>query len=266
MSYDATETSRYSGKPVEAFRFVQGQNTWLFTSADTQVTLPIGVFEKETIQRSELSFSEEEKGEKIEVTVPRDNPIAELFILDLPSTPVFLTVFRAHRGEEEDEIAIFTGKVSRVSFKGSEAVLSCSSLVAVLDRAVPLLAMQMPCNHVLFSAECGANPTASRDAVTITTVDRTTVTSNDFALRPDQWFRGGRLVTPDFETRFIADHIGDTITLLSALPGLESLDECWAYWGCDHLEATCKTKYSNLDNYLGFSRIPGRNPFEGRID
>lgn len=266
MSYDATETSRHSAKPVEGFRFVQGPNTWLFTSADVPITLPIGVFDKETIQRSETSFSEEEHGEQLDVTLPRNNPVAELFIHDLPSTPVFLTVFRAHRGEEEDELAIFTGKVIRASFKGSEAVLTCASLVAVLDRPVPSLAMQTPCNHILFSAECGANPSASRDPITITTVDGVTVTSSDFALRDDQWYRGGRLVAPDFGTRFIADHVGDTITLLSALPGLESLDECWAYWGCDHLEASCADKYSNLDNYLGFSRIPGRNPFEGRID
>lgn len=266
MSYADTEASRYSGKPVEGFRFVQGSNVWLFTSADVQITLPIGVFEPETIQRTEATFDQEDSTETIDVTLPRNNEIAALFIGDLPSTPVFLTVYRAHREDLTDEIAFFTGKVKRVEFQGSEAVLTCASISSIMTRTVPLMVMQMPCNHVLFSAECGANPSASRDSISITTVDGVTVTSNDFALRADGWFTGGRLVSPTFETRFIAEHVGDTVTLISPMPGLESLDECWAYWGCDHLEATCASKYSNLDNHLGWSRIPGRNPFEGRID
>ena len=82
-----------------------------------------------------------------------------------------------------------------------------------------------------------------------------------FALRPDQWFRGGRLQTSEGETRFIADHAGDTVKLISPLPGLEFLDVVWAYWGCDHLETTCLDKFQQLDNHLGWSRLPGRNPF-----
>ena len=83
---------------------------------------------------------------------------------------------------------------------------------------------------------------------------------------PNQWFRGGRLESADGEARFIADHVGNTVTLISPLPGLASLDLAWAYWGCDHLEATCRDKFANLVNHLGWSRLPGRNPFVGRID
>jgi len=35
---------------------------------------------------------------------------------------------------------------------------------------------------------------------------------------------------------------------------------------CDHLEITCRDKFDNLVNHLGWSRLPGRNPFVGRID
>jgi hypothetical protein len=92
------------------------------------------------------------------------------------------------------------------------------------------------------------------------------VVSNGFALRPDQWYQGGRLESATGETRFVVDHQGDTVTLISPLPGVSSLDDVWAYWGCDHLEATCRDKFGNLTNHLGWSRLPGRNPFSGRID
>ena len=266
MSYDDREKSRYAGQPVEGFRFVQGASLWLYTSADREIVLPIGTFSPEPIQRSGLDFSKEDVAETMEFTVGVENPIAALFVGDVPSSPVWIQAYRAHRGDESEALAFFTGKITRVRFKGSEAILVGTSLAALLTRSVPVLKMQTPCNLVLFSAECGANPTTSRESITIGTVDGRTVTSSDFDLKPDQWFRGGRLEAPSGETRFIADHVDDTVTLLSPLPGLASLDVCWAYWGCDHLAGTCKDKFDQLVNHLGWSDLPSRNPFQGRID
>lgn len=264
-TFDERETSQHGGQPVEGFRFVQGETVWLFTSADREVLLPIGRFDPETIGRDQIQQTKEDTGEQLRVTVPITNPVAALFIGDVPSSPVWLTVYRAHRGDESEAITVFVGKIVRAEFAESDATLVGTSVAAHLLRAVPPLHMQTPCNHILFSAECGANPTACRDLVSITTVDGPIVTSNDFALQPDQWFRGGRLQSLAGEVRFIADHVGDTIELMSAMPGLASLDTAYAYWGCDHLEATCASKFDRLDNHLGFSRLPTRNPFEGRI-
>ena len=116
-------------------------------------------------------------------------------------------------------MTIFSGKVVRARFEESEAILTGASLMAMLARTVPILAMQTPCNHVLYSAACGADPTACRDLVSVTSVSGATVVSNGFALRPDQWFRGGRLETASGETRFIVGHQGNTVTLISPMPG-----------------------------------------------
>ncbi len=266
MTYDARERSRYMGQPVEGYRFAQGSNLWFYTSADRAITLPAGVFAPEAITRGEFDFSQEDTGETIEMTLPRANPVPALFIGDLPSTPVWVTIYRAHRGEESLAVTIFSGKVARARFEESQAILTGASLMAMLARTVPILALQTACNHVLYSAACGANPTSCQDLVTVTSVSGATVTSNGFALRPDQWFRGGRLETTSGETRFIVGHQGTTVTLISPLPGLSSLDQVKAYWGCDHLEATCRDKFHNVANHLGWSHLPSRNPFTGRID
>jgi uncharacterized phage protein (TIGR02218 family) len=267
MSYAAREISRFGGEPVECYKFTQGNNTWLYTSADREIVLPtVGTFTPTVITRDELDFSQEDTGETIDFTVPRSNPVAALFIGQLPSTPIGVTVYRAHRGDENSPIVIFSGKIIRCRFEESQAILAGASLMSILSRVVPPLAMQTPCNHVLYSAGCGINPTISRDAITVESVSGNDVVSPDFALRADGWFTGGRLEGANGETRFIVDHVGDTITLISSLSGLEAGDTPWAYWGCDHLEATCTSKFTNLDNYLGWSRIPSQNPFSGRID
>jgi uncharacterized phage protein (TIGR02218 family) len=265
MTFESREISNYEGEPIEGFKFSQGDNVYRYTSADASFTLPAGTFEPAVIQRSEMSFSPEDTGETIEITVARDNPIATLFIGDLPSTAVWVTIYRAHRGDEDLAVTIFAGRIVRVRFTGSEAILTGGSLIAVLNRGIPPLMMQTPCNHVLFSAECGLNAALHRDAVTIASVSGSTVTSADFALRADQWFRGGRIDTPELDMRFIANHVGDTIKLMSPLPGLAVGMTVFAYWGCDHLQSTCETKFANILNHLGWAFIPGRNPFDERI-
>ncbi len=267
MTFDASEKSRYGGKPVECFEFHQGGRAWRWTSADRVLLFPTGQFEPIAISREGLEFSEEDTGENIEIRVPRDNEVAALFIGDLPSSPVQVWIFRAHRGEELYAIAWFTGEVNRARFEESQAILVCRSTVAALDREFPTLSIQIPCNHVLYSGRCGANPTTSRDVVSITTVNGATLISNDFGVRPDQWYRGGRLETFDSsERRFIADHVGNTVKLISPMPGLVSGAQVWAVWGCNHLETDCGPKFNNLPNHLGWKRLPKRNPWEGRLD
>jgi uncharacterized phage protein (TIGR02218 family) len=265
--YDTRETHRFEGQPVECYKFTQGDNAWLYTSADEEVILPtVGTFEPQIISRGELDFSHEDTGEQIDLRVPRANAVAALFIGNLPSTPIGITIHRAHRGDEDIPVVIFSGKVIRARFEESEAILVGSSLLSVLNRTVPTLAMQTPCNHVLFSQGCGVNPTWARDSVTLDTVVGATITSTDFTTRADGWFNAGRIETTEGETRFIVNHVGNTVTLMSACPGLRAGDTIWAYWGCDHLEATCASKFSNRVAHLGWSRLPGRNPFGGRID
>lgn len=266
MTYASRETSRFGGQPVECYKFTQGVTTWLYTSADEQVILPTaGTFAPQVIKRGELNFSREDTGEQLEMRVPRANEVAALFIGDLPSTAIGIIVYRAHRGDEDSPVVIFAGKVIQCRFEESEAVLIGSSLLSLLSRAVPTLALQTPCNHVLYSQGCGVNPATSRDSIDVDTVAGAALTSSDFALRADGWFNGGRVQTGDGETRMIVNHVGDTVTLISACPNLSAGDTIWAYWGCDHLEATCASKFSNRDNHLGWSRLPGKNPFSGRI-
>ena len=269
MSYDFKEKSRHGGQPVECYKFAQGAEAWLWTSADREVSLPLaGDYSPMVISRGELDFSHEDTGETLQINLPRANAVAALFIGELPSTPVWVIIHRAHRGDEELAIVIFEGRLLGVRFEESEAILTAGSLMTILNRGVPPVVVQTPCNHVLYSPACGITPSAviGRDSVLIDSVDGATITSSDFALRDNGWFSGGRLDTPEGNMRFIVNHAGDKVTLLSALPGLEAGATIYAYWGCDHLETTCASKFSNIDNHLGWARLPSRNPFEGRID
>jgi hypothetical protein len=144
MTFDLSEKSRFSAQPIEGYRFIQGTSAWYYTSADRTITLPAGVFAPEAITRSELDFSQEDTGESLELTLPRANPMCAQFVGDLPSTSLLVTVFRAHRGEEDLAVPIFSGKVIRARFEGAQVILTAASLMAMLSRSVPILALQTP--------------------------------------------------------------------------------------------------------------------------
>ena len=266
MTFDSREKSRYSGAPVECFRFAHGQSVWLFTSADREVVLPAGTFTPAVVQRSELDHSQEDGAGSVEVRIPLDLPLVSAFIGFVPATPVSVTIYRAHRTEESDYKATFVGTVASVVFEGSEAVLTCSPISGTFRRRVPGQTFQSQCNHPLYGPGCGLDRNSFRDVCTVGSVSGSTVTSTDFGARANGYFTNGWLEDPATgEVRWIVDHVGSTVTLMNPFPALAGGQTVNAFAGCDRTEATCAAKFNNLVNHLGFPRVPGRNPHDGSI-
>jgi len=264
MTFDSREKSTYQGQPVECFRFSQGSTLWLWTSADKSITLPVGTFAPEVIKCGELD--EERDDATLEVTVARDNPVAQLFIQSLPVSPVGLTVYKAHRGEESDyKTRLVGGRVTSLRFEGAEAVLTCAPLSGALRRRLPLIQFQSLCPWPLYGPGCTVSKAAFKDSILLTSVSTVTLVSSNFASRPDGWFNNGWVEGTNGATMFIVNHVGNTVTLMAPLAGLASGQTVFAYAGCDRTEATCNGKFNNLVNHLGFARIPVRNPYEGSI-
>jgi uncharacterized phage protein (TIGR02218 family) len=265
MTYDARETSICEGEPVECFRFTSGARAWLYTSADQAVSLPLGVFQPATISRGELEHSQEEISSEAEIHLPRTSEISAPFIAFVPTTPIGVSIFRAHRGGETDYVPIFIGVIGGVDFKGSEAVLRCVPISQSLKRNIPALAYMPACNWAVFSDDCGLDRGAWVDLVNVTTVVGNTITSNDFALRPDGWYNAGYLQRANGDVRFVVAHDGAAVTVMSAFRDLAPLERISAYPGCAGSEGACATKFDNLRRHFGFPRIPTVNPSDGRF-
>jgi uncharacterized phage protein (TIGR02218 family) len=264
MTYAARETSKYSGQPIELYRFAQGVNLWLYTSGDVTYTKASEIYVPEVISRNEIDQNNEDGAGSIEITVPRDNAVAALWISYLPVTPVGVTIYRLHRGDSEI-VTTFVGKVATVRFEDSEATITAMPISEALRRQIPAELYQRPCNHALYSAGCGVNKTAFRVTGTISSVSGATIKSPAFATKPDGWFTTGFVERSDGDIRFVMSHVGDTITLMNPFPSLAAGESMNAYAGCDRTEAMCTSKFSNLPNHLGYARIPTKSPFNGSI-
>ena len=266
MTLDAREKSRSAANPIECYRFESGTAIWRFTSGDLRLNLDEGAggiqtYLPEIIARGELAFTQEETAGAIDVTLPRWNPVAQLFIPFTSPTPVKLTLFRIHPDDGESIVA-FVGRVVRAEFSGSDAKLNCVPRAVELRRAIPRIACQRSCNWALYSPGCGLDPNSFKDTGTVATISGFDLTATVFGSRADGYFTAGYLELADGTRRYITDHVGMRVTLQAPIIGLAVGAAFSAFPGCDLTETTCSSKFSNLVNHLGFQREPTKNPYE----
>ena len=265
MSYNARETGRYSGSPVELYRFVYGSQQLFFTSADKDQSYGGNTYVREAITRGEIDASDEDQQGKLEITVPRTNGVADLFIPGMPPSPVFMTVYRLHRGDSE-VVQLWSGEVSSVQFTGSVAKLSGQPIGNVLRRALPSTTFQGQCNWALYSTQCGVDKAAYAEAGTVSAIASAVVTLAISHDRANGYFNNGFVISGTNERHWIIGHTrlsatSAQLTLMTPFTALQAGDSLTAYPGCDRTLADCKARYSNLQRFLGFPFIPTKNPF-----
>lgn len=259
MTFDAREKSTFGGAPVELYWFTCGALTWTVTSGDVAQSYLGFTFAPEVLSRGEIDTSDEDQQGLLELTVARTNPVAQLYLPDLPPHPVMLTVFRFHRGDAE-VIEFWSGEIVSARFVGSHAVLSGMPVSHNLKRELPPHTFQGQCNWALFSGPCGLAKASYRVGATLSAVSGLTITSSAFGAFADGYFRAGWVENADGERHWVLSHVGNTLTLLTAFRSLAAGAAVDAYPGCDRTIAACKT-FGNLIHYCGFPYVPTRNPF-----
>jgi uncharacterized phage protein (TIGR02218 family) len=261
LTYDSREISSYFGQPFELYWFATADKNFYFTSADHAITYLSNEYIPVSIKRTQTNQTAEAKGGSVRVTVDKDNPVAELFIAFSPSTPLFLVIYRGHEGDS-DVVVNFTGKVTMTVF-GDFAELTAIPESDVLKNSIPAMAFQAPCNHFLYDSGCGINKSDFATAGTIATIDATgqIITVAAAGSKVNGWFTVG-YVEIGQQRRMIMLHSGSTLKLIAPLFGVEVGDAVTLYAGCMRDFNTCKTKFDNAKNYLGFQWIPAKNPFK----
>jgi len=259
MSFNTAEISRYDGRPMECYRFAHGVEVWRYTSGDEAVTLTDGVYTPEAVDGDSIDQSREWDSGGQKITLDYLNPVAQLWIDNLPREPVTVTVYSVHRGEADVPVK-FVGEVSGARSTDQSVVLTCVPTQYRLRRRIPTLRYASKCPLALYGVRCGVPRESFRLRVVLSAVGPATLTSAALAAQPDGWWLNGYIRTLEGETRFIVAHAGSLLTLeypLSVTIG-ESVD---VFAGCDRTLTTCDTKFSNLPNHLGFHALPTRDLF-----
>jgi uncharacterized phage protein (TIGR02218 family) len=279
LPYEGTPVDVPEGElaePVECYHFVRGSDHWRWTSSDSAIEVDGETFQPAPITRSRIQVNEEAKTGSVDITVPANNEVAQLFSGRRFFVPVLLTIYRVQLDDEylEPDV-IFSGEAKNCSFTPRRARIHCVPTREVVNRQLAVLAYQTTCNNALFDARCQV----PREDFTWT-FEVEEIVPPDFAagLGPryifgydaDLEFSGDTLnilingvASFGAQRQMIVGHAGAAIYTLLPLEGVVVGSEVTVSAGCPKTPGACRDRFDNLARFLGFPHIPQRNPFEG---
>lgn len=267
MSYSSYETSIASGEPIELYKFVEGSNISLFSTYHDDIEFNGELYIPSSLKRDRIKQTTDSFKNDISIKFPRNNEFALSFITSTPEDITTLTIFRGHVGDiTSDGIdfqSYWKGRVLGADVTGNEINMVCESVFTSMRRVGVRARYEYSCRHALYSTGCGLNKVSFANAGLITAIstNRITLTISELALQSDGYYSGGFIVVEGIR-RFIINHVGNTIDLMSNIP--ENIivgHNVTFYAGCDHSKETCNSKFSNIINFGGFPYIPSSNPF-----
>jgi uncharacterized phage protein (TIGR02218 family) len=248
-------------KPVEIYHIWRdGGEHWRYTDGDVAVTYSGSSYTPATLERESVTYNN-----KLEVTTLTikaayiENPALEYIAIN-PVEILWISVLKLHRDDLTEADVVFIGQIKNVAFQGITASITCVGFEHFLKKTIPTWRYQLTCNHNVFDSKCSL--TAASYAETTTVVldaNGVDLVSSAFGAYSDGYFTGGQVLF-GVESRTIVYHVGNTITMMYKMVDLETNDSVTAYPGCDGRAETCRDKYDNIVNFLGFPFIPVENP------
>lgn len=266
MTYNANEISKYSSRPFELYFWSTADQQWFYTSAAKKTTYVSHIYTPLALSRSEIDQNGEAKSGGLRVTVPRTSDLAALFMAFLPVSPLLLTIYRGHYGDDDSEVKqMFTGKVISAKF-GDFCVLTIAPEQYILQQRVPAIQYQQQCPWVVYGPGCELDRNLFRLAGTVSALsaNKLSITSSAFAAKPNGWLNAGYIELGN-QKRFINSHVGSVVTILDVIPGLIVGSSVAAFAGCMRNNVDCIQKFNNYKRFMGFPNLPGRNPFESGV-
>lgn len=267
MAYNDQEISSYGGAPVELFLFRDsaGQAVEALTTGEDEVLDGLVLYRPGVVNRTSIRQTSEETTGNIEIRVPADSSFAQRFKAYLPAKPISVLVYRYHATDlAVQRRTVFIGSVTAIDFDSEGiATVACTPVTTAMGKKVPWQVYKKGCNWALYGHGCGVLRASFETPVLTYSTSGDTLTSAAVDALPDGWFRHGYVeVVSTGERRFVLEHLGGTLTLEYPFFNLPAGEALTVVAGCDRSEETCRDKFNNLPNYLGFDYIPDTNPYD----
>lgn len=263
--------SRFFGRPVELYRFTYGDGSgyvYRYTDAELPVVYNGETYSPLPIQRSATSNSGTLDKSSMEIVLPYNTEVPELFRVYPPGYVVGLTILQGEADDPANEfVAVWVGRILSCTWEGVEAKLNGEPISTSFRRSGLRRNYQYLCPHVLYGPQCRASKAAATVGVSVTAVSGRTVTLNGILTGYNR-FTGGMLEWHRTDGRPEARTISavavsglNLILTLTGLPsGLVAGASANAVRGCRHTLVACRDDHANTVNYGGTPWIPLKNP------
>jgi len=160
-------------------------------------------------------------------------------------------------------MTMFRGNVGDVEIDSTEIRMSVNSFVELLNVQMPRNLFMAPCGRTLYDSGCTLSRAVFEVDSTVA-AGSTYSTINCALAQAAGYFDQGTL------TFLTGVHAGESRTIRTYTPGVFNVsfpfssalalpsigDAFQAFPGCDKTQATCDTKFSNLQHFRGFPYVP----------
>ena len=265
MSFADIETSRTRGSPQTLYQFACQNKVWAYTDNETPIVFTGRTYRPIPVDRGALATSGTLDKSTLQVDLPHDTEVAELFRVFPPSDIVTLTVFQGHEDAAEF-LAVWTGRVISCARNNTTAQVMAEPVSTSMKRPGLRRRFQYGCPHALYGPKCRVNRAAFTRVATVSAISRTTITLEagwngafDKARFVDgmiEWVNG---TASELRSIKQVDAGANQILINGSAPGLSVGETLSISLGCNHLEDGCQV-FDNLPNFGGCPWIPKRNP------
>lgn len=157
-------------------------------------------------------------------------------------------------------VTLFKGRISTVDSVGrTSAQITIASDLVVLDYDMPHNMWSPTCNHVLYDSGCTLNK--SNFAASGVVGPGSTLRLINSPVAAVGQLQGEFIFNSGINTNLVATVktvvAGVSISLVYPMPNKPAVGDAFTvYFGCDHTQATCFTKFNNLLNFKGYPYVP----------
>lgn len=267
MTFETVEKTLQLGAPIELYRFSRGNVRWHYTSADTDQVYDGSTWTAIAMARTAMEANAGEMRSALKITLPRDNPVVDMYRVSPPSDVISIVVLRFHLGDN-DPRTVWSGRVLNVEWRGVTASMSCEPASVSMNRNGLRRLYSRQCPHRLYGPACSVTRASYDVPAVVDAVSGATITCSEFAALPTGYLSGGIFEWENglhTERRAILSHAaGGQITITHIISGIPVGANVIAAPGCDHTTgANGCGRFNNLVNFGGFPYIPTKNPHGG---
>jgi uncharacterized phage protein (TIGR02218 family) len=235
------------------------------TSSNTAITYNNFVYEPSPVLRTNITQGADPLRAPITITFPKSNEFAYNYVGYSPDFSSTVTILRGEIGGSTWNV-VYKGRIGESIANNNFVELSCESIYTAIQRDGLQARYEYTCRHLLYSSQCGANPTSFSAAGTVSNISGTTLTVTAASSQANGYYAGGIIRDSFNNQRYILSHTGSSLVINRAWVDLAIGTAVTITAGCDRSQTTCLNKFNNIANFGGFPWIPIKNPFEGRIN
>lgn len=267
------ENIRLVGTIANLITFTHNNKEYLVTNHEIDIVSNNRIFRSIYMDVGKIKASALRVRAELEIELNVENDIADLINSAESSDKIKVRLEKCYSENPNDILTIWWGMVSDNVTNDLKTKITCTPANLDFEKQTSVYTYMNKCNNTLSKGTCTvlldnfifqATVLDILDGGLTLTLSRTS--PQNFTQPENQNYLQMGAIKKGREIKTIIRSVNSTtssnIQLKQKIKSLKIGDVVDLIPGCDGRSATCKVKFNNFKDYIGFENVPGTNPFK----